>query len=75
VFLLVFLSTLPVVAPFVLFGDLRTALRISNGVAIAMLFGVGSAFGRYSGRRKWAMGLGMVAIGSVLVGITIALGG
>jgi VIT1/CCC1 family predicted Fe2+/Mn2+ transporter len=75
VFLLVFLSTLPVVTPFVLFSSARTALRISNGIAIAMLFGVGCTFGQYSGRRAWPMGLGMVAIGGVLVGITIALGG
>jgi VIT1/CCC1 family predicted Fe2+/Mn2+ transporter len=75
VFLLVFLSTLPVVTPFVFFSNPRTALRISNGIAIAMLFAVGSAFGRYAGRRQWAMGLGVVALGSVLVGITIALGG
>src|SRR5262245_51259654 len=37
VLLLVFASTLPVTIPFVLVRDPRIALRLSNGVAIAML--------------------------------------
>ena len=75
VFLLVFLSTLPVVIPFLLVQDPRLALRASNGVAILMLFFTGFAFGQYSGRRRWLTGLAMVLIGGSLVGITIALGG
>jgi hypothetical protein len=75
VFLLVFLSTFPVVIPFLFIGDVRLALRVSNAVAIAMLFLCGYAFGRCAGFRPWTMGLAMVAIGSVLVAITIALGG
>ena len=73
--LLVFLSTFPVAIPFMLIGDARLALRVSNTVAIAMLFLCGYAFGRCSGLRPWAMGLAMVAIGGALVAITIALGG
>jgi len=75
VFLLVFLSTLPVVLPFVFFSPLHTALRISNGVAIAMLFMAGHMLGRYAGTRPVRTGMVMVAIGVVLVGVTIALGG
>lgn len=76
VFLLVFLSTLPVVLPFVFMSDhaLR-ALRLSNAIAILMLFLVGSAFGHCAGYRSWRMGVAMVLLGAVLVGITIALGG
>jgi hypothetical protein len=73
--LLVFFSTLPVVIPFVFIADPTRALRISNVVAITMLFGCGFAFGRRAGLRPWAMGLSMVALGSVLVGVAIALGG
>lgn len=73
--LLSFLSTFPIVIPFIFIGDARLALRISNAVAIAMLFLCGYAFGRYAGFRPWAMGLSMVAVGAVLVGIAIALGG
>src|SRR5262244_84921 len=49
VFLLVSLSTFPVVMPFILVGDARLALRISNGTALLMLIGTGYAFGRYAG--------------------------
>jgi hypothetical protein len=73
--LLVFFCTFPVAIPFVLFNDVQLALRVSNAVAIAMLFLCGYAFGRYSGMRPWTMGLAMVAFGVVLVGVAIALGG
>jgi len=75
VFLAVFLSTFPVVIPFLLVGDPRLALRISNVVAVVMLFLTGYAFGRYAGYRPWRMGLGMAIVGSALVGIAIVLGG
>jgi hypothetical protein len=75
VFLLVFLSTFPVVIPFMVMRDAMRALRISNGIAIAMLFLTGYSFGRCAGYRPWAMGFSMVVLGSILVGITIALGG
>jgi len=75
VFLLVFLSTFPVVIPFLFLRDATFALRASNGVAILMLFITGYAFGRYSGRRPWLAGTNMVILGSVLVAITIGLGG
>jgi hypothetical protein len=73
--LLVFLSTFPVAIPFMFIGDARLALRVSNAVAIVMLFLCGYAFGRHAGIRAWVMGLTMVIIGAVLVGITIKLGG
>jgi hypothetical protein len=73
--LLSFVSTFPIVIPFILIGDARLALRFSNAVAIAMLFVCGYAFGRCAGFRPWATGLLMVAIGAALVGIAIALGG
>ena len=75
IFLLVFFSTLPVTIPFLLVGDARLALRISNAVAIVMLFGCGYAFGRFSGFRPWRVGVLMVLVGALLVGLTIALGG
>jgi len=75
VFLLVFLSTFPVVLPFLFFSPLHTAMRISNGVAIVMLYVVGQALGRYAGISPVRTGLVMVAIGVVLVSVTIALGG
>ena len=75
VFLLVFLSTMPVVVPFLLFSPLHRSIRISNAVAIVMLYVTGHLLGRYAGISAVRTGLAMVAIGIVLVGITIALGG
>jgi VIT1/CCC1 family predicted Fe2+/Mn2+ transporter len=75
VFLLVFLSTLPLVVPFFVVPDAGFALRASNAVAIVMLFVAGWSLGRYAGRPGWRTGLGMVMVGIVLVGITVALGG
>jgi hypothetical protein len=75
VFLLVFLSTLPVALPFVLMQDIALALRVSNGVAVVMLFITGFAYGRCAGRSAWGFGVGMVLLGLVLVALTMALGG
>lgn len=75
VFLLVFLSTFPVTIPFLFMQDAVRALRISNAIAVAMLFVVGYRLGKESGGRPWRIGLAMVAIGLVLVAVTIALGG
>jgi hypothetical protein len=73
--LLVFGSTIPLVIPFLVVGDVHLALRISNGVGILMLFLCGYAYAHLTGLRPWPTGLAMVAIGVVLVGIAIALGG
>jgi hypothetical protein len=75
VFLLVFLSTFPVVVPFLVMREAMPALRVSNAIAIVMLYIAGRSAGRYAGFRGWATGLAMVGIGVVLVAITIALGG
>ena len=73
--LLSFLSTFPVVIPFLFLSDAKLALRVSYAVAIVMLFCCGYVFGIHSGLRPWAAGLSMVAVGSALVGVAVALGG
>ena len=75
VFLLVCLSTFPLVIPFLIVKDVRWALGISNAVAIAMLFGTGYSLARHGGLRPWVTGASMVVLGVLLVGIAIALGG
>ena len=75
VFLLVFLSTFPVVIPFIFIHSTVPALRVSNLIAIGMLFGLGFAFGRTAGRNSWVTGIAMVVLGAILVGMTMALGG
>jgi hypothetical protein len=75
VFLLVFLSTFPVVIPFMFMKSVSPAMRLSDAVAIVMLFLTGYAYGRITGHRPWVRGVLMVVLGSTLVAITIALGG
>jgi len=75
VFLMVFVSTFPVVIPFIFMRSVGPALRLSNAIAIVMLFLTGYAFGRITGHHPWLVGIAMVVLGSVLVGMTMALGG
>jgi len=75
VFLLVFVSTIPVVLPFLLLSDPVVAIRLSNAIAVAMMFGTGYAFGRVAGYRPFLMGGSMILLGAILVALTIALGG
>jgi hypothetical protein len=75
VFLLVFLSTFPIVLPFLVFRNVQLALRTSNLIAIVMLYVLGSWLARHGGYHPRRTGLYMVVLGVVLVGITIALGG
>ena len=75
VFLLVFLCTFPVVIPFIFMHNAGPALRVSNAIAVVMLFLTGYAFGRMTGRHPWLVGISMVVFGLILVGLTIALGG
>lgn len=75
VFLLVFASTIPVTLPFMLFDDSWIALRLSNVIAIAMMFATGYAFGRLVLYRPLLTGGAMVCLGTLLVSLTILLGG
>ena len=75
VFLWVFASTFPVVVPFLLVSEPLRAVRLSNTVALVMLYLTGHALGRVTGHRTWLTGLAMVAVGALLVALTIALGG
>lgn len=75
VFLLVFLSTFPVVIPFLVFQDVTVALRMSNLVALIMLFATGYRLASHGGHHPWRAGFSAVLLGVVLVAIAIALGG
>jgi hypothetical protein len=75
VFFLVILAMFPVVLPFIFMQSAMAALRVSNAIAIVMLFLTGYVFGRCAGLRPWLIGVSMVVLGSILVGITMALGG
>jgi hypothetical protein len=75
VFLLVFISTFPVVIPFAFMQDSMLALRISNLVAIVMMFFCGWSVASYAGINEWIMSIAMVSIGIILVAVAISLGG
>lgn len=75
VFLLVFTSTLPVLLPFLFMSHAGPALRVSNTIAVAMLYLAGHAYGRAVGRSPALVGLTMVLLGAALVFLTVALGG
>lgn len=75
VFLIVVASTFPVILPFVFMSDLALAMRLSNGIGLAMLAFIGHAYGRASGFSPWWTAGAMAVLGSILVALTIALGG
>jgi VIT1/CCC1 family predicted Fe2+/Mn2+ transporter len=75
IFLLVFISTFPVTLPFIFIDKVHVAIRISNGVALILLFLCGVYLGKQTGRSTIAMGLVFALIGSLLVVVTMALGG
>ncbi|MEJ1236784.1 hypothetical protein WBG78_01565 [Chryseolinea sp. T2] len=75
IFLLVFIGTLPVALPFAFFNDVSVAMRVSNAIAIVLLFIGGYFVAGYAGFRRIITAFTYVAIGVLLVFITIALGG
>lgn len=75
VFLLVVAATFPVVVPFMVFDQTAVAVRVSNAVALGMLFLAGWVLARYAGGNRWRGGAAMAATGAVLIAAIIALGG
>ena len=73
--LLVVSTTFPLAIPFLLLAQVQPAMRLSNAVALVMLFLTGVVYARSIGRSPWRVGLGMVGLGLALVVLTIALGG
>lgn len=75
IFFLVFLCTLPVALPFAFMTEVSAAMRVSNGVAILMLFIGGYVLAGYAGFRRIITAMAYVLIGVLLVALTMALGG
>ena len=75
IFLLVFTCTFPVALPFIFINNTALALRLSNGIALLILFIGGFSVGKYAGFKPSVSGIGILFLGIVLVGLTIALGG
>jgi hypothetical protein len=75
VVILVTLSTLPLVLPFLLFRELAPALLASRIVAVVTLFAGGWLLAQHAGGSRWLAGFGMAGVGSVLLAAIVALGG
>ncbi len=73
--LLIVVSTVPVVLPFVFVTNPVVALRVASAVALVLLFLVGCWWGHMVGASALRMGTGLTVFGVLLVIITIALGG
>jgi hypothetical protein len=75
ILLLVFTCTFPVALPFIFINNTSLALRLSNGIALLILFIGGFSVGKYAGFRPAVSGIAVLLLGIILVGITMALGG
>jgi hypothetical protein len=75
IFLLVFICTFPVALPFAVFKNTSLALRISNGIALVILFFGGISVGKYAGFKPFWTGTIIMVLGIILVALTMALGG
>jgi len=68
-------AAIPVILPLLVLGEHSLAIRISNAVAVVLLFLAGWKFGRAIGTSPTRSALSMVLLGFWLVAITIVLGG
>lgn len=75
ILVVVVLSTFPLVVPFLVLDDARTALRWSHGVALLLLFACGFQLGRHGRGSPLRNGLWMMLTGAALVAVIILLGG
>lgn len=75
IFLLVFTCTFPVALPFIFSQNTAFALRISNVIALLILFWGGVSVGKYAGFHPYWTGTILTVLGIILVAITMALGG
>jgi VIT1/CCC1 family predicted Fe2+/Mn2+ transporter len=71
----VIVTTFPVAVPFIFMDNVARAMRVSNTIAVALLFVAGWRFGRVAEYHPWLTSVAMVLVGVALVGLTIALGG
>ena len=68
-------ATFPLVVPFIVLEQAALAIRLSNGVGVAVLFIAGWVLARYAGAKPWQGGVAMAITGALLIAAIIALGG
>jgi len=64
-----------VVLPFMFLDGAALAVRVSNAVAVVMLFIAGWTLARHAGGTPWRGGLAMAVTGVLLIAAIMALGG
>lgn len=74
-FVVTFLTTLPAVVPFYMIHEMEPAIRVSNAIALSMLFLAGVEYARYTGKNLLKTAVSLVALGVVVVIVNILLGG
>ena len=72
---IVFACSFPAVLPFLFMDDLQLALRVSNGILLALLFFAGYHHARHTLAKPWLSGLVFLLVGVFLVAVAIPLGG
>lgn len=75
VFVVMVTATFPPVLPFAILDDVHLAMRLSNAIAVAMLFGIGVGLDRYVDGGSRVMRGVVPLVGVALVVVTILLGG
>lgn len=73
--LLVIAACVPAAIPFLFLEDARLALRLSNGILLALLFLTGFRWARHTLSNPWLAGASFLLGGVVLVIVAILLGG
>ena len=73
--LVIVLATFPVVVPYLVVRNPSQAVRVSNVIALGLLFLLGVRWGGIVGAKPFHIGAGLTLVGIVLVLITIAFGG
>lgn len=74
-FVLVASTSLPALLPFLFIDDRMTALRVSNGLMILLVYAIGYQWAASIDAPRHRTALSMALLGVLVVGITIALGG
>jgi len=74
-FCLVVIASAPAAIPFLMIDDSHLALRISNGILLALLFATGFSWAKYTLGKPWMVGFSFLTVGLGLVALAIALGG
>jgi VIT1/CCC1 family predicted Fe2+/Mn2+ transporter len=74
-FVLVASTSLPALLPFLVIGDRTTALRVSNGLMILLVYVIGYLWAASIDAPRHRTALSMAILCVVVVGVTVALGG